>query len=136
MHKLKELKEKLIEELEDYAENGKFSEKDVESIKYMTSAVDHLCNIIEDYDGEEYSNAYMYDDGMSYARGGNRGGRGSYARGRGRNAKRDSMGRYSSEGYSRAMDDMSMEIRRLMNDAPNDQVKQEFQRFLTKIESM
>ena len=32
MHKLYELKEKLMKELEDYADNGKFSKDDVEAI--------------------------------------------------------------------------------------------------------
>ena len=32
MHKLYELKEKLMRELEDYSENGKFSKEDVEAI--------------------------------------------------------------------------------------------------------
>ena len=115
MHKLKDLKEKLIEELEDYSENGKFSKEDVESIKYMASAVDHLCHIIDEYE-EKYSGNYpMYE--ASYAR-------------------RDARGRYMSDGYSRAMDDMTMELRNLMKDAPNENVRQEFQRFLTKIEHM
>lgn len=132
MHKLYELKDKLMRELEDYSENGKFSKDDVEAIKYITSAIDHICNIVEDAD-EGYSEAMgggSYDGGMSYARGGNRGGR-SYARGgrgRGRNARRDSMGRYSSEGgRSYAEDgysyDFRMELEELMQDAPNERVK-------------
>lgn len=142
MHKLYELKEKLMKELEDYAENGKFSEKDVESIKYITSSIDHICNIMED--SEEYSGAY--DDGMSmrggsYARGGNynRGGS-SYARGRGRNARRDSMGRYSSRMYSgNYSGDNSMivsELRELMEDAPDEKVRMEIENLVSKIERM
>ena len=124
MHELYELKEKLMRELEDYSKNGKFSKEDVEAIKYITSAIDHICNIIENED--EYSNAGMMSSGpYSYAdggRSGNRGNRGrSYARGRGRNAKRDSMGRYSSEGgYSY---DFKVDLEELMQDAPNERVK-------------
>ena len=103
-----------------------------------------------------------YEGGGSYARGGNRGGgnrgggqsrrggysmrggnsyryegEGSYARGRGRNAKRDSMGRYSSEGgYSMAGDEIIDELRDLMQDAPDEQTRMEFQRFIQKIEQM
>ena len=44
--KLYELKEKLLKELEEYAQNGKYSKEDVETIKYMASAVDHICNIV------------------------------------------------------------------------------------------
>lgn len=101
MHKLYDLKDKLIEELEDYSENGKYSKEDVESIKYLASAVDHLCNICEDAEDD-----MSFDDGMggmtsnrgySRERGGNYSMRRGYsrARGRGSNARRDSMGRYS-----------------------------------------
>jgi hypothetical protein len=132
VHKLYELKEKLMKELEDYADNGKFSKDDVEAIKYAASAIDHICNIVEDEEG--YSNYSMESgrrDGGTYRDGG------SYARGRGRNARRDSMGRYSREdGYSRAADDMVRELRELMQDAPDDRTRQEFQRFIQKIEQM
>ena len=114
MHKLYELKEKLMRELEDYSENGKFSKEDVEAIKYITSSIDHICNIMEDEDGD-YSNTYGGDMGRSYAR---RGGR-SYA-GR-RNARRDSMGRYS--GYSMADDDFRTGFEDLLNMAPNERIK-------------
>lgn len=140
MHKLYELKEKLINELEDYSENGKFSKDDVEAIKYTASAIDHICNILEHADEEEYSN--MYYDG-SYARGENRnqGGRGnnmggSYARGRGRNARRDSMGRYSREGYSRAGEDIAMQLRDMMQDAPDEHIRSEIERLANKVEQM
>ena len=64
-------------------------------------------------------------------------GEGSYARGRGRNAKRDAMGRYSREGgYSMAGEDMIEELRDLMQDAPDEQTRMEFQRFIQKIEQM
>ena len=52
MHKLYELKEKLMRELEDYADNGKFSKEDVEAIKYTASAIDHICNIVDGEEGE------------------------------------------------------------------------------------
>ena len=137
MHKLYELKEKLMRELEDYSENGKFSKDDVESIKYITSAIDHICNIMEDAEGEEYSNRYSgnmpYGDGMmdgrSYARGGR-----SYARnrgGRGAGARRDSMGRYSREdGYSY---DFKADLEELIQDAPNERVKQKMHELMREI---
>lgn len=78
------------------------------------------------------------EDGGSYADGSygmyphwNYGG--SYARGR--NARRDSMGRYSSRGYSMD-DDMITELRELMQNAPDERTKQEFKRFIEKIERM
>ena len=145
MHKLYDLKEKLVRELEDYSQNGKYSKEDVELIKYLASAVDHICNIVADAEEEEYSSAMggtyngmntgSYNDG-TYNRGGSyRYSRNSYARGRGSNARRDSMGRYSSRGYSRD-DGMVSELRELMQDAPNEQVRQEFQRLIDKVEQM
>ena len=128
MHKLYELKDKLMQELEDYSENGKYSKEDVESIKYIASAIDHICNIVEDED--EYSNMY-YDDDGSYARGGNRGTGRSYARGRGRNARRDAMGR-----YSRANENVIEQLRTMMQDVPDEMTRQEIQRLITKIERM
>lgn len=118
MHELYELKEKLMRELEDYSKNGKFSKDDVEAIKYITSAIDHICNIVErEEDGYSENRGGSYARG-SYARGGNNGTyRGSYARGRS-NARRDSMGRYSGDGYSMATEDMVEELRGMMADAP------------------
>jgi hypothetical protein len=136
MHDLHELKEKLLKELEEYGGNAKFSKEDVETIKYMASAIDHICNIAE---GEEegYSGRYPYWMGGAYAdgNGGNMGGtsnrsyRGSYARGR--SYRRG----YSREGYSRD-GGMVEELRDLMEEAPDERTKQEFQRFIDKIERM
>ena len=118
MHELYELKEKLMRELEDYSKNGKFSKEDVEAIKYITSAIDHICNITEREEGEYSENmGGSYGRGSSYRGSSYRGnGRSSYARGRG--ARRDSMGRYSNEGYSMANDDMIADLREMMETAP------------------
>lgn len=139
MHKLYDLKEKLIRELEDYSQNGKYSKEDVELIKYMASAVDHICNICADAEEDEYSGAMggSYADGtdnVPYNGGSYRYMGRSYARGR-NNARRDSMGRYSGRGYSRA-EGMVQELRDLMQDAPNDQVRHDLQRLVDKVESM
>ena len=145
MHKLYELKEKLMRELEDYSENGKFSKEDVEAIKYITSAIDHICNIVERDDGDDMSSYRNYEGGMSGRRsrrndGGSsrRDGGSSYARGRGR--RRDSMGRYSSyEGsssYEDGSEEMVMELRELMQSAPNEQIRKKVERFISEIENM
>ena len=131
MHKLYELKEKLMNELEDYADNGKFSKDDVEAIKYTASAIDHICNIVERSD-EEYSGAM---DGGYYTRGG-RGG--SYARGGRRSSRRVGANQYGSyaEGYSRASEGIVMELRELMNEAPDDRIRHEIQTLIHKVEKM
>jgi len=149
MHeKLYELKEKLMKELGEYAQNGKYSKEDVETIKYMASAIDHMCNIIEKAEEEEYSQrggSYVYDNGNmggggyrggGYSRnmggGSYRGERGgnSYARGRGQNAPRDSMGRYSRGG------DMVEQLEDLKQDAPNDQIRQQIQQLISQVEQV
>ena len=74
MHKLMQLKEELIEELESYAGEEKTVEHAMH-IKCLASAADHLCNICKDADEEEassqrsmaqrsYRSGRSYDDGM------------------------------------------------------------------------
>lgn len=152
MHKLYELKEMLCEELKEYGDK-KLDAGSLEVIDKLAHAIKNIDKIIEAYEEEEYSNAMgggSYEGSYegSYARGGRGGGQGggrggssragggsyggSYARGRGRNARRDSMGRYSREGgYSRAEDDFRMELEELMQDAPNDQIRQKMQRIMS-----
>lgn len=128
MHKLHELKEKLMRELEDYSENGKFSKEDVEAIKYITSAIDHLCNIMEDADTEysERGGSYAYEQD-----GGNRGTGYSrnyvYARGR----RRDSMGRYSREG---SREEMVMQLREMMQNAPDERTRMRIDELVREFE--
>lgn len=78
-----------------------------------------------------YESRYAREGG-SYEDGSYEGG-GSMARGRGRNARRDSMGRYSRGDESEMMVE---ELRELMEDAPNERTKMEFQKFIQKIEQM
>lgn len=136
MHKIYELKDKLCEELEEYGDK-KLDAGSLEVIDKLAHTIKNLDKIIEKYEDEDYSSAY--DDGMmggSYERDGNRDGnryssRYAMARGRGRNARRDSMGRYSSDSIM-----MVEELRELMNDAPDERTKMEFKRFIEKMEQM
>ena len=130
MHKLYELKEKLMRELEDYADNGKFSKEDVEAIKYTASAIDHICNIVEDMDGE-YSETGVEPYDTSYGRIGNsyaRRNRGSYRGGRMRRP-------YDYRGYSRA-EDLAEKLREIMSDAPDERVRMEIKKLADKVEQM
>lgn len=101
MHKLKENLKQELYEFEEKAERNpkaKMSLQELQRVNLASDTVKNLCKIemLEEGDyseasewmgeGRMYGNSY--DDGMSYARG----------RGRGRNAKRDSMGRYSRDG--------------------------------------
>lgn len=111
MHYMHDLKDLLCAELEDYAENGKKSGKmsmgDLDSIHKLTDTVKNILKIdmLEEESGYSEDGAYMGEGriyGTSYDDGMRRGVGYSYARGRGRYAKRDSMGRYSrDDGYMR-----------------------------------
>lgn len=141
MHKLMEYICDELEELERKADkDGKLSMAEIQYADTLAHTKKNLLKADELWEESEYN----MDEGNSYAMGGrsrngyrynNEGGR-SYARGRGRNAKRDSMGRYSRDGYSMAGDDMIDELRELMQDAPDEQTRMEFQRFISKIEKM
>lgn len=146
MHKLEQLKEMLCEELEEYGSKDKLDMGGLEIVDKLAHAIKNIDKILESEDG--YSGRMYYDGGMS-GRGSYRGGsydggsydggsygnygRGGYSsrRGRGRNAKRDSMGR-----YARANDMMVDELRELMDSAPDEQTRMEFERFINKMEQM
>lgn len=145
MHELYELKEKLLQELEEYGRK-ELSTGTLDVVDKLSHAIKNICKIIEMKEDEEYSGTMMGGMGGSYARGGNRGGSyrgsyegrgGSYARGRGSNARRDSMGRYSSErGYSRDGEDLADQLRDLMEDAPDETIRKDIERLLRKVEQM
>lgn len=141
MKHLEDLKEVVKRELEKFAKQGDISVNTLDKIHKLSDLYKNLCKIemLEAEAGGEYSEARggrgngrssyamggsSYDDDMMY----------SERRGRGRNAKRDSMGRYSSDGgsyeggsyrggssyddgYSRAKDDMMMMLGEMMEDA-------------------
>lgn len=147
MHVYEELKEMLCKELEEITRKGELTAGSLETVDKLTHSIKSIETIMA---MNEYGD-YSYENGnggmMSNARGYNsRGGRSyagndgmSYARGRGRYAKRDSMGRYSREGgysYDDAKVDMIEQIRDIMQGAPDEQTKKEFQRFVTKLENM
>lgn len=129
MHELYELKDMLLEKLKEYGKKGELTSSTLEVVDKLSRTVKNLCRIIEEYEAEEYSGEYRNRDGnSSYER--------SYARGRGRGrSSREGMSRYSREQYSRA-GDMVQELRELMEDAPDEQTRKEFQRFIQKMEQM
>lgn len=134
MHKLIDYICEELEELEHKAEKeGKLSMAEVQYGDMLAHFKKNLMKAEEMADDEGYSSrGYSYN--MSYEDGGNHGR--SYARGgRGRNTRRDNMGRYS-QGYSMAVDDMVTELRDLMEQAPNDHTRMEFQKFINRVESM
>ena len=134
MHRLHELKEILCGELEEYAEKGKMDVGALDVVDKLAHTIKNLDKIIEKYDEDEYSGNYMAG-GAYESRGGRMGGRYSNmyagARGRGRNARRDAMGRYSSDNEM-----MITELRELMESAPDHKTREEFEKFIRKMETM
>lgn len=125
-----------LEELERKVDKG--AKLSMAEIEYMDTLAHTKKNLLkaEEMSDNGYSERMYprYDDGHYYRGGSYNDGR-SYARGRGRNARRDSMGRYSS-GYSMADDEMMSELHELMEKAPDEQTKKEFRKFIEKIEMM
>lgn len=129
MHKLIDYICDELEELERKAgKDGKLSMAEVQYMDTLAHAKKNLLKA-EEMSEDGYSGMYprYYGDGRSYD---DR----SYARGRGR--KRDSMGRYSSRGYSMAGEEMIDELHGLMEKAPDEMTKREFKKFIDKIETM
>lgn len=115
------------------AAGGKLNGSDVDYVDKLTHALKSVkatIAMMEDEDG--YSNHYPYYMGGAYGDG-NMGGNGRSNRSMrgGRSYRRG----YSREGYSRD-GGMVEELRELMQDAPDDRTRQEFQRFIEKIERM
>ena len=123
MKHLEKLKEALCEELDKFGKSGDITVNSLDKIHRLTDTIKNIDIImmLEESEGysEERGRTHMggssYDDDIMY----------SERRGRGRNARRDSMGRYSSDGgsyergYSRdeSKDDMMSMIGEMMEDA-------------------
>lgn len=129
MDKLCKYIDKELEELENkVGMGGKLSRADIEDGKNLAKfKMAILTN--EAMEGEDYSNEY---GGNSYRGGSYRGN--SYARGR--NARRDSRGRYSSEdGYSRAEaeDEFRDRLEEAMRSAPDEHKRKKVERMLNEM---
>ena len=152
------------QELGNIAQSGQFrSRDDVHSVYELVDiAKDVFCIWKYEEDDEGYSEEYSMNNRGNYTRDGN------YARGRGRNARRDATGRYSREGsyrggssydnydgsnyerggssyrggnyrrggYSRddAKKEYAENLRKMMEDAPDEQTKQSIQRMVENLE--
>lgn len=99
MHKIKEM---LMAELYEYEEKakkmsgGKISMQELEKIHKLTDTVKNIDKIEALEEGGYSEDGYYMGEGRIYGTSYESGN--SYRRGRGRNAKRDGMGRYSREG--------------------------------------
>lgn len=140
MHKIKELKETIIEHLEEYADKGINSLNDLKEIDVLAHAGKNLGKIIEMCEEEESGSSF------ANAPGGYRGAyRGSYRR------RRNRMGRYSREeeqgggnsmddgmsresGYAEAQDDMLEKLDRKYRDARTDEERKVIRNLMTEMQ--
>lgn len=142
MHTYYEVKEMLHKELENIVKKGELSAGSLETIDKLLNSIKNSCKIIM---YEEYS-----QDGYSYADGDRDMSEYSYARGRGSQARRDSMGRYSSgDGYSNARGRYSRRgysygdgeksekvemLREMMNEVNSDEERRALQKIIRRME--
>ena len=138
MHRIEELKDMAIEELERYAERGEINRNDLPTMDCLAHFAKNLCKILEyceDRTGYSYGTRFNVRGTYSNADGrmGDRSYRGNYSyRDDYSNARRrDSMGRYS--GDDNWMIDTLHDLR---EKAPNEQMRMEFQEFIDRMERM
>lgn len=149
MHELYELKEMLMDEVGKIAKKGELTAGSLETVDKLLNSIKNACKIAM---YEEYSEGgdYSQEGGMAYA--------GEYSnarngRGRGSQARRDSMGRYSSAdgrggsrgdrgGYSRARgysygDDTEEKVellREMMDDAKTEEERRAINKIIRRME--
>lgn len=125
MHEdIMQMKEDYIREIVKlYREKG-LNKDTIELFDTLVHTAKNLCKIVEGYEEKGMYSGNMrgmsYDGYTNYSNDMMN----SYARGRGANANRDSMGRYSSLGYS-GHDDMVNGLRDLMNRTHDEATRRE-----------
>lgn len=137
MHKMEELRDMLCKELDKITQKGELSTGSLDVIDKLTHSIKSIDTIMAMEDAG-YSNESGY----------------SYARGRGSNARRDSMGRYSNRGrggsygdssydrgsyergYSRedAKEELAMELRELKMDAKDQETAHMIDKWIRQLE--
>lgn len=126
---MEELREMLCEELDKITKKGELSAGSLDVIDKLTHSIKSIDTIMA-MEEAGYSNESGY----------------SYARGRGRNARRDSMGRYSNDdmheityrkdGYSRhdEKEELAMGLRELKRDTKNPEMAHMVDRWIKQLE--
>ena len=116
--------------------NGDITGADLEYVDRLSHALKSIKTTMAMMEAED--GGYSYDSGNMGGTSGRYYNNGRSAA-RGRNAKRDSMGRYSrSRGYSGAdeNDGIIEQLREIMQDANDEKTRQEFEKMIRRLESM
>lgn len=119
MHEIMELKEMLMDELSQYGSKGNLSAGDLEVVDKLAHAIKNLCKIMDE---GQYSRASYYEDGGAYRRG--------------MSGRRDARGRYARNGgsmYYRNADEFATQMQELMEEAPNEQIKQQMRKMMQNL---
>lgn len=104
---------------------GKLTGDDISYIDKLTHTLKSIKGTLAMMDENDYSQRGYTSRTMPLYYGNSYAGR--------RNARRDSMGRYSRDGYSRAAEDMAMQLRDLMEDAPDEQTRMDIKRIIDRM---
>lgn len=121
--------DKLCDILDDMERKEKLSASDVQIIDWATHAKKSML-AVDEMMGDGYSERESYRDN----RDSRMNGRGSYAR------KRDSMGRYSRDGYSRnysrdgGKEEYINQLYEMMDNAPDEQSRKNIQKMIREME--
>ena len=138
MEKLYDLKDKLCEELEEFARKQEMGAGDLEVIHKLTDTIKNIDKICMLEEGDGYSEAVDGGGsgrGSSYANRGKHYVRGHYSRDGGMNGystrRRDGRGRYSREdGRSEMMEHLEMAM-----DSATEQDRDTIKRFMRQLEN-
>lgn len=122
------MKDEYIHEIINFYREKGLSTGTIGSLDTLIHTAKNLCKLIE---SDEKSNGMSYASyqGRSMLSGNNM----SYARGRGQNANRDSMGMYSSAGYS-GHTEVVAGLYDLMNRTADEGSRQELQQIINDME--
>ena len=120
MHKMYELRDMLMEELEKCTDKGELSAGSLDIVDKLTHSIKSIDTILAMEDAGYSNDDYSY---RGY----------SYARGR-RNARRDSMGRYSRRGYSRDNRELIDQLHDLEMSITDENTKRMIQKFIMQAE--
>lgn len=139
MKNLENLKDKLCEELEEYARKQDMGAGDLEVIHKLTDTIKNIDKIcaLEEGGGYSQDSGMDYGRGSSYANRGKHYVRGHYSRDGGRDgmggysSRQDNRGRYSrDDGRSEMMEHLEMAL-----DSASDQDRETIKRFMRQLEN-
>lgn len=112
MHDLKNLKEMLVKELEEFGKSGNLSKASLDTIDKLAHATKNLAKVIESCEEEEYSNAM-----------------GRYSR----EGAYDTTRSYRDMGYSHSNDNLRGQLYKLMEMSTDERTRDELRKFIDRI---